>query len=965
MSPMSSVVAQAPPATALALDVGPRTVSTLALNVFWEFLAREGRDREPLLARLEAQGVPRDQLLQRGGWIAYGTLVVFEQALAEQFPGRPALFHDVGQSIGQGGGLGFLRTVSRLVVSPRFAYQRMPALMHRFLFRFFEAQFEQVDRNRLRGHYRFQEGCPPSDAFLETASGVLAGMPLMFGAPQAEVSLRRLGPLEVEVTLVVDRWPGPWRAFLRLVSAPLRIIGLSRAASLEAAQELEEANRMLQERVEELESLRAGLALAVEERTAELVVARDRLQDTVLQLEASDRARTEFFTNVSHEFKTPLTLILGAVAELRRQLHEAGPDAATDLDRAERAADDLLNLINEVLDFARIDAGRMPLKPSAFDAVAACADLVGELEPLARARGIALQAPTGEVPLLVSLDRGLVLRALRNLVVNAIKYCRPGDHVWLEVAVSVDAAAASGAAPPLVSMAVADDGPGIAEAEQRKIFGRFQRAADADGAPIAGSGIGLAMVSDIATLHGGRLTLHSEQGRGARFTMTLPVDVEAEGAGLPRPDPGAQEAHGQGPMELAAPTHSPLAAEILPPAPNAPRLQPSPAHRGCVLVVDDNDELRSWMARLLERHHRVLRARNGQEALAIVREAHPDVVVSDVMMPVLDGLALTRAIKGDPELQRCAVILVTARHGAGAVVEGLEARADDFVAKPFAAEELLARVQTQLRLRDLQQTLVRSEKGQLLGTLAAGMAHEILNPVNALLQSVRLLRQPAVVADLSDDERLELLSAIDRCGVRVMNIVKSVQAFARHEAPTSRMLSVSLAERLDALRPLLLHRLGEVELKFELGFDGPLPWYPDLLDQALMNLLVNAIDAAQAAQMATPSEARQRAILRSSVHENEVHIAVSDSGAGVPAAERERIFQPFYTTKDPGKGTGLGLSIAREIAQLHGGRLELDRDAPEGGACFRLSIPQRSQKTGESIAEADSPPAHDKDGLSA
>ncbi len=117
------------------------------------------------------------------------------------------------------------------------------------------------------------------------------------------------------------------------------------------------------------------------------------------------------------------------------------------------------------------------------------------------------------------------------------------------------------------------------------------------------------------------------------------------------------------------------------------------------------------MARLLERHHRVLRARNGQEALALVREVRPDVVVSDVMMPVLDGLALTRAIKSDPELQRCAVILVTARHGAGAVVEGLGARADDFVAKPFAAEELLARVQTQLRLRDLQQTLVRSERG--------------------------------------------------------------------------------------------------------------------------------------------------------------------------------------------------------------------------------------------------------------
>ncbi len=460
-------------AATLGLAVGPSSVSTLALGVFWDVFAKEGRDREPLLAKLDALGVPRQQLLQPGGWIAYGTFVAFERALADEFPQRCDLFRAIGLGVGKGGGLGFLRTVSRLVVSPRFAYQRMPALMRLFLFRFFESDFEQVAWNRIRGHYQFQEGCPPSDAFLETANGILTSMPAMFGAPLAEVTLRRVGPLEVEATLVVDRWPGPWQALIRVVSAPFRIIGLSRAASLEAAQELEEANRMLQERVEELESLRAGLALAVEERTAELVDARDRLQGTVMQLEASDRARTELFTNVSHEFKTPLTLILGAVDELRGHLRHGGHDAELDLDRAERAAGDLLALVNEVLDFARIDAGRMPLRPSAFDTVAACADLARELEPLARGRGIALQEPSPLGAQLVTLDRALVLRAMRNLVVNAIKYCRPGDRVRLEVAIVEEPSAAGGAPLPWLSLAVSDDGPGIAEAEQRKIFGRF------------------------------------------------------------------------------------------------------------------------------------------------------------------------------------------------------------------------------------------------------------------------------------------------------------------------------------------------------------------------------------------------------------------------------------------------------------------------------------------------------------
>ncbi len=223
------------------------------------------------------------------------------------------------------------------------------------------------------------------------------------------------------------------------------------------------------------------------------------------------------------------------------------------------------------------------------------------------------------------------------------------------------------------------------------------------------------------------------------------------------------------------------------------------------------------------------------------------------------------------------------------------------------------------------------------------MAHEILNPVNALMHAVRLLREPVSETQLADDERQELLAAIERCGGRVMNIVKAVQGFARHEAPTAPLHAVSLSERLDALRPLLRHRLGEVELTYELGFDGPLACYPDLLDQAVMNLLVNAIDAATEVSPADRPRAQPRVVVKSSAHGEEAHLTVSDSGPGVPAAARERIFQPFHTTKAPGKGTGLGLAIAREIAELHGGRLELDLDAPEGGACFRLTLPLRAQ----------------------
>ncbi len=362
--------------------------------------------------------------------------------------------------------------------------------------------------------------------------------------------------------------------------------------------------------------------------------------------------------------------------------------------------------------------------------------------------------------------------------------------------------------------------------------------------------------------------------------------------------------------------------------PQAPTATAETVGAQVVLVVDDNPALRAYLTRVVGRHYRVETASDGAKALATVQRRPPDLVLSDVMMPVMDGYALCRALKSDPSTRRIPVILVTARHGDEAALAGFDAEADDFVRKPFSALELMARVHTQLRLQRLREHLVRSEKAHLLGSLSSGLAHEVLNPVNALLQSVRLLKDPNL--RLTPEERVALLDAVQRGGKRIEGIVRAMQQFARHDTGRLEWRAWRLSACLDEIRPLLAHRLRSDRTLHEAPGDDPeVHCQPDLVQQALTNLVLNGLDAATEVWV---SASRDGAT---------VVVRVQDNGPGVPAGERDRIFAPFHTTKPPGKGTGMGLAIARDIAEAHGGTLEV-RDSPHGGACFELRLPPRA-----------------------
>ena len=911
-------------------------VSCQALQVLFDYAQGRGVSLKELQAGLSYG----PEYLERGGnWVDYATLVQVERSLAAALPNEDQLFFKVGHSIGETRSLGFLRTISRTLLSPSAVYQRIPGLMRRFLFRFVDVQYERVAWNRFRGHYRFTPECPATDAFLETARGVLTSVPLMVGAPPAHVSVIRHSDLYVEIEITVTKW----RGLVGFTHGWLRGVAgwgkRRKEAEIDAVAELEHTNRQLQDKIDalttakgELELLRDRLEDRVRERTAELEVSQGQLEDTVARLERADRAKSDFFANVSHELKTPLTLILAPLDEVLHILGErdGSLELTLPLSTAHKSAEALHQLVDELLDFASLEAGRMPLQVEPCDLAALVVDACRSLEPLARARNIGWHTEGASLPIPVTADHKLLTRAVRNLSVNAIKYCEAGDHVTTGVRETDEA----------WHIYVTDDGPGIELPLQARIFERFERAPDAHERAITGSGIGLAMVRDIVRMHGGEVHVSSAPGAGSTFEMTLPkvgviggrvgaiLDASAQPDRTQKsPSADLEQTVEVTPVRELVQTR---ATEAVSESAGTERFDDR------VLVVEDDPDLRAFLVRTIGTRHGAISAADGQQALQLVADRLPDLVLSDIMMPGMDGYELCRRLKQDPLTTNVPVILITARHGAEAAVAGFAAGADDYVPKPFSIQELQARIDTQLRLRSLTTTLIRAEKQNLLGLLSAGIAHEVLNPVNAVVNSVPHVRDFVAALTTGAEPRLdaatcgELLDAIEQAGHRIDDMVRAIVTFTRSDDGPPAMRLARPSEGIRSMLKIMRFKLRDVQVHFDFGYDEEILCHAGLIDQAVANLVVNAADEL---------DGRPGEIWIATERDGDrMRIRVRDSGPGVPAARRAKIFEPFFTTKPPGAGTGLGLAIGREIVQMHGGTLELGAQH-DRGAEFVVTLP--------------------------
>lgn len=446
---------------------------------------------------------------------------------------------------------------------------------------------------------------------------------------------------------------------------------------------------------EELRGRTHAMEREVISRSHELAVALRALRDTNLKLAEVDVAKTAFFNNISHEFRTPLALILGTLEDELSSSNKALPaQTRMQLKVAHRNSLRLLKLVNSLLDFSRIEAGRMQAHYQPTDLAVLTAELAGNFHSAVTKGGLTLTVECAALPEPVYVDRAMWEKIVLNLISNAFKHTFHGSITvrltWLGDS---------------VELAVADTGVGIAAENIPRLFDRFHRVEGAPSRTHEGTGIGLALVKELVKLHSGTIAVDSEPGRGSRFTVTLKsgtahlpeanvgTDAEPFAAGLGAPY--VEEA-----LQWTPPTALAGESEALP-ATTTEETSARPtwtAPRARILWVDDNPDMRSYVTRLLKRFYDVTEAPDGQAALESALAAPPDLILSDVMMPRLDGFGLLRALRADTRTRRLPIILLSARAGEESAVAGLDSGADDYLVKPFSARELLARVRTHVEL---------------------------------------------------------------------------------------------------------------------------------------------------------------------------------------------------------------------------------------------------------------------------
>ncbi|WP_442872365.1 ATP-binding protein [Corallococcus sp. NCRR] len=653
------------------------------------------------------------------------------------------------------------------------------------------------------------------------------------------------------------------------------------------------------------------------------------------ELARLDAAKTAFFSNVSHEFRTPLTLILGPVEDALAKPEKALEGEPLELVR--RNALRLYKMVNTLLDFSRMEAGRAQARYAPVDLSVFTTNLASAFQSAVESAGLRLVVDCPPLPEPVYVDPELWEKVVLNLISNAVKYTYHGE---IRVSLRWEDAQAV--------LRVADTGVGIPEEELPRVFERFYRVRVTQGRSHEGTGIGLALVQELVKLHGGGVAVTSQLGTGTTFTVRLPRGTEhlpperVERTSRPHPVPSGATPF----VEEARRWSTDVSAADAVAAPESGALDsevPLELARSRILLVDDNADLRTYVTGLLKHGFpHVETARHGQEALEQARVRPPDLILSDVMMPVLDGFGLVRALRADERTRAIPIILLSARAGDEATVEGLESGADDYLVKPFSARELLVRVRTQLEMARVRREVVRNEveRDALRESVRTRdeflrlVSHELRTPVSALslnIQSlVRGLDVPA--ADVTAEATRVKARATEKHLQRLARLVEQlvdVSEFVTGPLDLSR-------EEIDLARlaAAVVERSREKALRADcvLTLDAPLPVVGHYDRARLDQLLDSLVDNALKFGTGRPVEVRVASAA------GRVSLAVRDHGDGVGPEDQERVFGRFERAVPANHhgGFGLGLWMARHIAEAHGGSIHLE--PTEGGGATLVTV---------------------------
>lgn len=673
-----------------------------------------------------------------------------------------------------------------------------------------------------------------------------------------------------------------------------------------------------------------------------------------------DRAKTAFFNNVSHEFRTPLTLMLAPLEDLLAS-HQATGNVRRELEVVHRNAERLLRLVNALLDFSRIESDRIDASFEPTDLSMLTTDLASSFRSVMERAGLTLSVDCPPLSEPVSVDREMWEKIVLNLLSNAFKFTFEGGvEVQLRERESE------------VVLHVRDSGVGIPASEVPHVFERFYQVKGAHGRTHEGSGIGLALVQELVKLHDGRIEASSIEGRGTAFTVALPRGGARarKHRGRPSRDRGSMATHARVFVDEARRWTSSEGA-----SPGQEQTNAATTERPRILVVDDNADMREYLDRVLTPSFEVVTAMDGQAALDLVHARDRfELVLTDVMMPRLGGFGLLRALREDPRTRTIPVVILSARAGEEASVEGLEAGADDYLVKPFSTRELVARTRSAIalsRMREEVATLQAIETSLKQSIRARDeflsiASHELRTPLTPLQIQISTLERHANGIAKDADAAAWLKKRLDNVRRQSERLNRLVDDLLDLSGVVSGEIALQLGDvdLVAIVHDVVKHfettgavRRSGCEVRVHAATPVVGCWDRDRLEQLTASLVSNALKygAGSPIDIAVTEEGRIASL------------AVADRGIGISSDAQSRIFERFErferaTSARHYGGFGAGLYVARQVAQALGGSIEIE-SALGAGATFRVSLPldgplPQTASTGPSPPEQDDEALH-------
>ncbi len=699
--------------------------------------------------------------------------------------------------------------------------------------------------------------------------------------------------------------------------------------------------------------------------------------------------RTTFLSQVGHELRTPLTLMLGPLEHLLRHRDEGvSSTARKDLVVVHRNAVRLLRMVNALVEFSHLDAGRIEAMYEPTDLAELTGNLASNFRSLIEGFGLRFVVGRKELREPVYVDHRIWEKIVLHLLSNAVEHTFNG-----EIGIAVRAVGSR------AELVVRDTGIGIPAEQLPHIFECFHRVPNAKSRTQAGAGIGLALVRELVQQHGGDVRVESVVGEGTIVVAAVPFGSEH----LP-PDRVIGAAAARSPTSTMHAATS-LVHEMLGWFSNAaemsPRGSPSqgattaavvptslaerPAARGHastsyrsvdglgdiaerrarILIADDNADMRQFIAGLLGAQYEVEAVADGAAGLAAARERLPDLVLSDVMMPGLDGFGLLRELRADPRTQTVPVILVSARSGEESRVEGLDVGADDYLEKPFTTRELVARVNSTLRLARMRRAVVEHEQRTSVAEAAneaktrflTTMSHELRTPLNAIGGYVDLLEM-GLYGPITGEQQ-GVLKHVRRSGQRLLALITNILNFGQLEAGKVQyqMRDVSVHDLLADLEGLIEPQVRAKNITYTCipprQADLVLQTDPDRVTQIVLNLLSNAVKFTGPGGRVTITCSVSCVGEETEGTWNRLHIAVTDTGRGIPQDKLALVFEPFVQldrqlVHESQQGVGLGLAISRDLARQLGGDLTAE-SVERQGSTFCVVLPRWSSNAMRSV----------------